>query len=335
MYKWDKNFINYLINYLYSLNSDLDAIKDDIEILLNINEYRISKDNEAILDNLFYEDEEYEDSKKYSDIIKKISLKYYTNKKENEIRYKTIDSSKKDILLFTRDNIKNINKNWAAKLEPHILENYKFLDFRKNNNNTIIFLEYLNNFYISLSKSNNITDFIYPTHEFLHILSYKINNKSLNSIESEFLSILGELITSHELKKHFLFKNELIKSEINLFNQVSTYVTDSVYKKIAIIEELPYDKKIPFLNKELGIRKRNLKGMYKTSLEYNYSFVISYFLALELFEIYIKDKEKCIYICENLIKSNKDLEQKLKDNHINLLENDDKYIKKIKKNILL
>ena len=69
--------------------------------------------------------------------------------------------------------------------------------------------------------------------------------------------------------------------------------------------------------------------MYKTSLTYSYSTVISYFIALELFDIYLQDKEKCFNICDNIIKSNDNLESKLKENNINLLEHSENYVKKL------
>lgn len=335
MYRWNKTHINQLINYLKSLENNQSYVYEDLLILEDI-KHDIKNSNkysekEEIKENMFDEDEDYEELKNYNSILKNITNKYFEEKMLDLFKYKKI--TYKDILLFTRDNIKFINKSWFNKIEPFMNNDYlsNYLDFRKKTLNRAIYLEYLNKFYIALEKNNNISDFIEPTHEFLHVYSLLLNSNFINSIDSEFLSILGELITSYEMKNKLMFKEEVMKMDIETYTMVISYIKAMVYKKSAINEGINYDEKFKYFVKELNLNKKDIRDMYLCPLEYNYNFVISYFIALELFDIYLKDKEKCFYICNKLILSNKELKAKLKENNITLLSHDNKYIRKLKK----
>lgn len=329
MYRWNKKHINDLIKYLDDIKIDSDDYYDCLNIL---NAIKNGDDTDYIGENLHLENEEYETLKKQNPIINPIIEKYFKENVKDSMEYKKIYSSKKNNLLFTRDNIKNINPKWSNILEPYIFsENY--VDFKRNNDNYIYYLKYIGKYFISLSKENNITDFLNPIHEFLHIYSTILNPKSFDAIEYEFLSILGELITTFEMRKKSLFNQENIKYDINSFISILNYIKTIVLKKQVIFDKIDSDKKINYLVSIFKISKKSILRMYDTSLEYDYSTIISYFLALELFDLYIKDKEKCVFTCEKIITSNDELEKKLKDNNISLLEHGDDYIKQLKKSI--
>ena len=104
-----------------------------------------------------------------------------------------------------------------------------------------------------------------------------------------------------------------------------------VYNNEILTKEYEEDEKY----KMEVVKKDDIKLIYDYSLDYIYSIIISYFLAIELFEIYKQDKEKCIYICNQIILSNKDITDKLKENEIKLTKSSDKYIKELKKNITI
>lgn len=89
----------------------------------------------------------------------------------------------------------------------------------------------LNDYFISLSKNNDISDFVIPTHEFLHIYSALLNYNSLNSTESEFLSILGELITTYEMKQKNIYLVENIKYELDNINRLLDFISDIPFRK--------------------------------------------------------------------------------------------------------
>lgn len=332
MYKWNRKEINSLINYLKDINSDMLEVQEDINLLKELKyKYFIDTDKKRLKNNFEFENDDYIFLKEYDSLLEPIIYKYWEENLDLN-HFMPILSSKEDILDFTRSNIKNISKKWAQVLEPYI-SSKDWIDYRKNNRNYIKYLKYLGKFYISLSKNDNILDFMIPTHEFLHIYSTLLNNNSFYTIEAEFLSILGELITSYEMKKRFMYRYEVRKYELENYKNVIQYIKAIIIKRDVILEGISTSQKKKYLKENFDLSNFIINDIYGSSLDYNYEYVISYFLALELFEIYKLDKEKCIYTVEKIIMSNDDLDKKLKDNNITLLEHDDLYVKKIKKNI--
>lgn len=328
MYTWNKRYINLLIKELKKTKkktiNDINDVKNDIDILKDLKRKLpyISLEINDIKRDLEENKEEYKTLRHYNNIINP-AIKKYSNEPYYNIDYKKIITSKEDLLLFTLDNIRNINKKWGKSIEPWIT-NKNTLKYKKNYKNYIIPLKSVNEYFISLNKKNNICDYIEPTHEFLHILWFLLNHEAFDNVESEFLSILGELITSYEMKNNNLYNNEVIKYELDNIVRLFSFISDiEQRKKLAKLKNLSY--------KDLNINKDVLNNILSSSLSYDYDTIISYFIAIELFEIYKIDKEKCIYIVENIIKSNDKLNKKLKDNNIILHSSDEYYIKQLKK----
>ena len=334
MYLWDRKHINELINYLNSMpqnENTSEVIETELEIL-NFIKARFHA-LETYKDVMWEDEEKYESVSIYTDITNEILNKGYHLDDITKEKYKRIDSSRKNILAFTRDNIKSIDKKWAELLEPHFKDK-RYINFHSKHNNTI-FLTYLNKVFISLSKENNIEDFITPTHEYFHILTYLLNNKAIDTIEREAIPILGELITTYEMRKKHLFSRETIKADINNFYIIDQQLKAYPYRLDVLANNVDINDIPKHLNTKFNVKKDDIKLIYDYSLDYIYSIIISYFLAIELFEIYKQDKEKCIYICNQIISSNKDITDKLKENEIKLTKSSDKYIKELKKNITI
>ena len=332
MYLWDRKHINELINYLKSMpqnENTNEVIETDLEILNFIKAIFHSIENYKTV--MLDDEEKYETVSIYTDITNGILNKGYHLDDITKEKYKRIESSRKDILAFTRDNIKNIDKKWAELLEPHFRDK-RYINFHSKHNNTI-FLTYLNKVFISLSKENNIEDFITPTHEYLLILTYLLNNKAIDTIEREALPILGELITTHEMRKKHLFTKETIKADLNSFYIVDQQLKAYPYRLDVLTKKIEFENITKHIMTKFNVKKGDIKLIYDYSLDYIYSIILSYFLAIELFEIYKQDKEKCIYICNQIITSNKSFTEKLNEHNIELTKSSDKYIKELKKNI--
>lgn len=324
MYKWNKEYINCLIKNLEAKEQN-ELIKSDIKTLKSLKTILITENYERKINNKNLEND-YNIVKQFNHLINPI-IKKYENKTKIKVKYNKLEIPEKELLIFTYNNIKKINKNWANLVEPYIFTKYN-LNFKKKNNNYIIPLEYYENFFISLSKENTIEDYINPTHEYLHVLWGILNINTMYYLEAECLSILGELITTYEFKKNSILKEEAIKYDIKNINRLYSFIKDIQIKK----ELIKIDKKyIPNILEKYNINKKYLNELYESSIIYDYRTTLSYLIAIELFELYKQDKEKCIYIIENLIKDEDNISSKLKKNNITLLTNDDKYIKTLKK----
>ena len=332
MYLWDRKHIKELIKYLNSIDKNentIDEIETDLEILNFIK--AMFHGLESYKTVMLEDEEKYELVSYFTDITNEILNKGYHLDDITKEKYKRIDSTRKDILAFTKDNIKNIDKKWAELLDPHFRDK-RYINFHSKHNNTI-FLTYLNKVYISLSKENNIEDFVTPTHEYFHILTYLLNDKAIDTIEREAMPILGELITTYEMRKNHLFSKETVKADINSFYIVDQQLKAYPYRLDVLTNKVAFENISKYLIKKFNVKKDDIKLIYDYSLDYIYSLILSYFLAIELFTIYKEDKEKCIHICNKIITSNKSFTEKLNEHNIELTKNSDKYIKELKKNI--
>lgn len=328
MYSWNKKEIKKDIEKLKIITPKNNKDIYDIDYCINML-YKLLNNEESNENNLYEENEEYKELRFYNNIINPI-LNKYLNKQSKKENYKTIFNTKKQILTITKETINNINPNWYNLLLP-LFHNSNILNYKHNNKNIFYFIDYINKIFISLDKNNNIEDYIYPIHEYFHALTIILNPNYLYNIEYEFLSILGELIISHEMKQKNHFQKEFIKTELNSYSYILELIKAIILKRCVINSNVKPKNKINYIHKNTRLSKDFIINLYDTSLSYSYSTVISYFLAIELFEIYKLDKEKCIYICESIIQDPNTLETKLSKNNINLLENDNKYIKTLKK----
>ena len=328
MYTWNKEEILKTINVLKKLKPKDNDEKYEINYCIQELTKMIYKKDYTDT-NISNENEEYKELKTYNRIINLIFDNYTFIPNQNFIEFQKIYIPKKRILDKTKETINNINKYWYNKLTP-IFNSPYLLDYKKNNLNRFYYFDYIDQMYISLNKENTIDDYLSSIHEYMHALTVLINPMYLYNIEYEFLSILGELITIHEMKQKNYHTNEFIKADINQYLNITSLIKETETKIILTNSNLSKKEKLNFYKKELRLSKAQIKDIYDTSLNYSYSTIISYYLALELFDIYLKDKEKCCYIVEKIITRKTSFEQTLKDNNIKLLNNKE-YIKRLKK----
>lgn len=326
MYNWNKSLIDEQIKYLESIDSKTELIIEDIETLKETRKNIVN--NYSYKYELSQENYDYEFLKKYNVILNPIIKKHinkvvlYRNLKLNKINI-----SKEDILLFTHNMIRDINKNWFNTLLP-FFNDKNILKYKRNNSSYIVPLKSINKYYISLKKHNNVKDFIIPTHEYLHIYNHIKNDSNSFFMENEFLSILGELIVSYEMKEQNLFKEDVLKLSLINYRDMLFFIKDTNLRKELIKNKLSNKEKIHYIKTRYN---EYINDVYSASLFYHYDTIISYFIAIELFHIYLIDKEKCMYLCDELIKNTSFLNTKLKKYNINLLEHDEEYFKTLKK----
>ena len=328
MYKWNKKELKQLIEDLKKKTPKNEEDKQEIEYCINKLYELISKHSTQI-NNFEEENEEYKELEQYDSLINPILNKYITTQ-DKYSTHKLLFKTKKEILTTTKEIINNINPKWYNLLS-NLFNNQNLLDFKHGNENELFLLDYINRIYISLDKKNNIEDYLCSIHEYLHALTILLNPSFLYNIECEFLSILGELIMSYEMKKINFYPKEFLKSENNTYCYILESLHSIIFKRNTINSNIQSENKIEYLNKEFLIPKSIILDMYNSSLTYNYSNGISYFLAIELFEIYKVDKDKFIHICESIITDNAPLTNKLSKHNIHLLQHSNKYIKTLKK----
>ena len=112
MYLWDRKHIKDLIAYLNSMDKNentSEIIETEIELLTFIKARFHAL--ESYKDVMWDDDEKYSLVSSYTDITNDILNKGYHLDNFSKEKYRRIESSRKDILEFARNNIKNIDNN--------------------------------------------------------------------------------------------------------------------------------------------------------------------------------------------------------------------------------
>ena len=303
MYNWNKRKIKEYIKAIESRQNPPKSAIIDLELLKlmksDMNKVITPTDNK----------DDYKLLSKYDTLIDSINYSFKDEVIE-PIKYSTIKTSKKENTDILIETLLKIDKKLAGALSPFIFDK-KYISYVKDNPYFVIYLRYFNHFYMSLGKNDDITDLTYYAHELFHILSAHMNPNFYYSIDNEFYPILGELIIANELSKNKTYNEESKKVEINNYYSFLSYLN--------------------ILNDKINAYELNVIKDDGTSLFDTLSNVISYLIALELYMIYIKDKEKCFYISNRLIRSNTPLVYKLYNNNIELGKSKDELIKRLKK----
>ena len=311
------------IKYLKSLEQTKD-VKDEINILL-----------EKIYSPISFNDrKKYDKIKHYKDVLD-IIINKYDNKSIKNIEYDKFIISNKDLLEFSLNLLNNINSKWYKELIC-ILNNKTYFMFNKSKDyfGTTYYSKHLNKYYIEINKFNCISDLFTPIHEFMHVYwSYK-NINTFYSLESEFLSSLIEMITNYELNKNLFFDKEIIKPQLDTLDMIYGFI-NSLKIRFEILNNnlVSKDNIYNYLNKKYLINKDSMYDLFSSTLDELVCVIISYFIAIELFYIYLDDKDYCFHICDNLIRSNESFRDNLDKYNINLTKNSDNYIKYLKKTI--
>lgn len=323
MHKFTKKMLFNDIKYLKTLEQTKD-VKEDIHVLLNDIYCPLS----------FNEKMKYEKIKHYEDLLN-IIIKKYDNYSLKGFKYDKFKISNKDLLDFSFKLLNSINHKWYRELNP-ILNTITYLKFGSSDDcyGTTYYSKNLNKYYIEINKFNVVSDLFTPIHEFMHVYWCNKNINTFHSLEDEFLSLLIEMISCYELNKNLFFEKEIVKSQLDTLDMIYGYINSLKIKFELITHGLTKENDIyNYLHKNYFINKESMYDLFSFSLDDIVEVIISYFIAIELFYIYLDDKDYCFYICDYLISSNENFRENLDKYNINLTKNSDNYIKYLKKTI--
>lgn len=219
--------------------------------------------------------------------------------------------------------------------------NLKFSDERSIH----IYLPNYDYSYINVQKTNTMQDYLNIVHEYMHAIVDRIyyrpndySNYPFNELASTFIELL--VIDMFENMYEFNIgyttsQNEANKIKANQSLYISTYskyiLLESEY--LASIDTLKSKKEtIKEIAKITGQKRRTVNDIMSTSLLEKYSYSIAYITALELFDLYKKDPELCLYKLKQIIsmKESENYLIDLYDMDIVLNDNATNYIKSIK-----
>ena len=321
-YKWNEDEIN---NYYQKLKSEykqkkkeLDAIKHDLELIKNIDK---EPQSNLFLQNYFYNRNFFNKN----DYLWKHFQKLETLTNIYSYFDPVLKKDKKsndELLTISHDFYKEMFTKEYYKLFMSLYNNKQnIIKFAKRKNDSMFhgftypFIT-SNDVFIEVFKKDTIDDIFVLNHEFMHAIAFLMNNNVCNygkSLYDEIHTIFAELLT-----KDYINNDEAILANLLNYNSI-VYHNQSVNSFINLI---CYEK----TTKKIKNRYQLLKYAELLSLDYDLlkEFFITnaennslgYMYAVELYNIYIKDKEKALYILKKIIQTNYSKEI----NHYKLLE---------------
>ncbi len=228
-------------------------------------------------------------------------------------------------IIFPYDDFENINphdlmhdffKSTNVKLYNLFCKAEKRTCFNINENyeNDFILIGALNKAYNNVSGETPEITYFNMAHEYGHTISGIYNHKrgaSFNLDLSELESIFIQLIYSDFIKDNFSLNNSN-SLNIDYYLLINEYLNSYCFIKSII--KLFKDNNFPAKNKFTKIiqnnlnQQRSMKEVIDECFEFNneITYIISYLFAIELYNIYIVDKDKALDIFFKIIKLSND-----------------------------
>lgn len=178
-----------------------------------------------------------------------------------------------------------------------------------------IFLPYYHKVHIRMKRKRTINDILELSHEYGHLVQYLMNyDKAFfesNYMFTEIVSLFFELLNADYLKHFEEFRSASIQSQTRTYNSMLED-SDLLLIETGILSlwvEL-IDKGVPKVNETLERELNNYVKDYKKitlgelldmNLPLEFIYVLGYIIAIELFMIYSKDRDRGLYLLKKLI----------------------------------
>ena len=369
-YKWDFKEIRDSRNKLIEMYNkasieDKPEIKQMIELYGNMLMYaREKEENSKVFDDIFQ-------GLSTMDLITEVSwsyieknleildtiLKAYTTVNENFIAVADEDPK----VICTNDEIINITKDFFKKMTPSYIYE-EFLEELNNNKNFLnisyskkngeyggvtIFDAILNKKYVSVSRNNCLFDIVTLPHEMFHYLFNDTNvgilgchnTYYLTEVEGSFANILfGEYFKENSTYNNLYFIRRFLNSFQGEMDDlaVRNQLLDSI-KNNNKIRLNKLNKFMHYYNINKFEKTEDINKYLETPQEIVMKYTLSYLTALDLYYIYLKDREFAFYLLKNIrfVKEDDDIIGVLRRNHITFMDDDYENYKKYTKKLIL
>ena len=261
---------------------------------------------DMVKNNLFKTPFIWNDIKEFKDITE-TPLIYIPNQPRSSL-------SKEDILNLTHDFYKSLNHEFFINFMKNFRRRFDHIAFRnplpnKGKGCALTFIT-TDEAFINIYRDFTLDDVFTTIHEYMHTTSNCINKYHLcrpKNLYMEIDTIFAELIAADYLES--IFKNgdpSLIRAY-----EHGRYVciADELSVKIELLE---YEKALGHRfknNKELKLAAKEHCDVLGEEIDElftspNFSgkdYIVSYMFALELYKIYLNDKEKALYLLKKII----------------------------------
>ena len=306
-----KDKLDLLEKYAPEEIDDINLLKSTIENLKN-NFKNFEKERElSIIDGLKEDLEDFDYFTPYYQQVRKFYKKSsFEVFGKPSIKFQKLNISDDEAVSLAHDFFKeqgnffyNPFVSYTLNMEDHL----KFIAPSKYSDGMMVYVKSLDESFVFVPGYRNLTKFTILVHEIEHALD-TMNNQDFiyNFFVREVSAIFMELISCDWFCKNKVTSKDNFKRRFQLHVNVKE-ACDTIYLKnrvLALIKKYPHstdEDLIKILKEKYKYEEETLEYLAIYSLSSDYIYQIPYLIAIELYSIYQTDKEKALYILENII----------------------------------
>lgn len=262
---------------------------------------------------------------------------------DTDITYKTIKLSNQQIVrdtqAFFATQGKIVYDNYCDFMEE-ANDHLSFIPPQNNTDGEMISLKSIGEAYVFSPDYSDIRKFTILVHEIQHVIDFYINPEfSDYYIIRECIAIFRELVACDFIANKYNLIDENYKRQYVIHTTIKCQAYNLRYKNeiLNIINGNRSSSSIELLKslEEEGFAKEDVEFYFEEDISTNYVYQVAYLIALELYNLYKVDKEKCFVIVDDIIKNGNPINilSLLGEYGITLNNNVDTYEKKLVKKI--
>ena len=348
--KWNKNVINEQINKVAVMNAENPSLKyeRDLDSLCRVrnNEAKLFEHEQKFSDQIIYDKNLIDTYRPFVD-----DIKCFSDENDN-LPFKSIglintwEIPNKYLISFTHDFYNSIDRDFAKIFNKFFKEKKNNLRLARRNaegfdRNYTTYIKSLNYAYFNIALTDTVDDFLSMIHEYAHAIADYMHYRPYYSSYPfiELLPLLMERIASDKLTEDF----EGMENDVYIMNGLEDKMVLQFAQEISVEDKCLslYSNNrtrkgyINNISKCTGDTKAKSEKMLNNSTEEKLSYTIPYLTMIELYDLYLKDPQKCLFLMKEIINLNgiKDYHKFLSNNNINLNEHSKEYIEEEKKKI--
>lgn len=246
-------------------------------------------------------------------------------------KYQSVSLSDEETILLAQDFLSKQNSQYRGYMDDFLEDAPEHVQFIEPNSHTdgeTTFLKSTGDFFSVVPNYGNITKATILTHEVTHIFDWFKNENFISQfLIHEFHALLMEMLSSDYYNDCLGLEEDNKKRRLTLHSLIQTDSKD-IYCRMQILHL--YQR----FGREKGMQKIKetfardyLQYTAQYSLVETFLYQVSYLLAVELYTMYQKDKEKALWIVDQIVSkgTNQNIRKMLDSFDIHLLEHFHEY----------
>lgn len=291
-----------LLNTLYSIEYVLDFM------------YSTEEESEKIsFKDIRYNESDY--FSYYRELVPYISNFAKKFSQDDFFEFRTLkhyNLSKDDILATTSMFYNSLDNRFSKPFNRMFEKNKQWIRYSKDNDTCYTFPIYNTNIVLMLLGCfNTIEDYATTSHEYGHGIDISYNQAEIEALDripfAEVVSIFMEMINGQFLDEQCFSPKELLNYDINSFTKylelgIIANEKNNITDMFNSSKLFSNKQAIKYLKDKVHMEDFGIEQVLYDPISEQFPYVISYLVAIELYLIYLEDKDEALNIVYNFMK---------------------------------